>query len=135
MVKVKEYSKLTLEQIDEKIKKNEEILNKIWDEDDGSSYDAYRKKCQPYWDDNDTLYMVKSMKEEPIMEHMSDLDKRCRMDIDRFKEDCECGGFVDSDGIGYYATEDMVSNIEAIPSAFAAGHIRPDFKYVCWYNK
>lgn len=129
------YNHLTLEEIQEKIDQNDKILKKIWEEDDGNSWDNYQRKCQPYWNDNEALYAAQSLKDVPEMEPMSDLDRKCRMSIKDFKECCECGGFINSDGDGYYATENEVSNIEALPSAFVAGQIRTDFKYVCWYNK
>ncbi len=129
------YNHLTLEEIQEKIEKNSKILKKIWEEDDGSSWENYQRKCQPYWDDNEALYAAQSLKEKPVMKPMSKHDLSCRMPIEEFKECCECGGFIDDDGMGYYATEDEVSNIDASPSAFASGQIRTDFKYVCWYNK
>ena len=129
------YNNLTLEEIEERIEKNSEILNKIWKEDDGNSWEKYKLKCQPYWDDNEALYAAKSLKTEPVMEPMSKLDEECRMPIEDFKECCEWGGFINCDGVGYYASENEVSNIEASPSAFVAGQIRTDFKYVCWYNK
>lgn len=135
MVKMKDYSHLTLEQIQEKIDKNDKELQKIWDEDDGSSYDRYCKKCEPYWNDNDALYAAQSLKEVPEMRPFRPIDKKCLMDINTFKDCCKCGGFMDDDGFGYYATETEVSNIEAVPSAFVVGKIRQDFTYVCWYNK
>ena len=42
---------------------------------------------------------------------------------------------MDTDGVGYYATDKEVSNIEASPNAFRQGIIREDFTHVCWYNK
>lgn len=53
--KINDYLKLSLSEINEKIEKNVEILNKIWEEDDGSSWESYSKRCQPYWDDNRLL--------------------------------------------------------------------------------
>jgi hypothetical protein len=48
MTKVDEYMKLSIQEIDERIDKNDEILDKIWNEDDGSSWDKYKAKCEPY---------------------------------------------------------------------------------------
>ena len=132
---VKNYNNLTLEEIESKIEKNDDILHKIWDVDDGNSWEKYKAKCQPYWDDNEVLYAAKSLKETPEMSPFSDLDKKCLMTIDKFKAYCEFGAIMDSDGFGYYATDKEVSNIEASPSAFEKGIIRPDFTHICWYNK
>ena len=39
------YLNLSLEEIMEKIYKNDAALDKIWEDDDGSSWDNYCKKC------------------------------------------------------------------------------------------
>ena len=132
---VKNYNNLTLEEIESRIEENGKKLKEIWDTDDGNSYERWRAKCQPYWDDNEDLYAAKSMKETPEMKPMDDLDKECLMTINEFKSHCRYGGIMNSDGVGYYATNKEVSNIEASPRAFADGIIRSDFTHVCWYNK
>ena len=49
---------------------------------------------------------------------------------------CEYHGFIDSDGVGFYATETQESNIPAIPSEIADNEgFRSDFPFVMWYNK
>ena len=132
---VKTYNNLTLEEIESKIEENDKKLKEIWDTDNSNSWEMYRKKCQPYWDDNEILYMAKSMKETPKMRPFNELDRECLMTINEFKSNCRYGTFMDSDGVGYYATDKEVSNIEASPSAFVKGIIREDFTHICWYNK
>ena len=129
------YNNLTLEEIETKIEENSKILKEIWDTDDGNSWEKYKAKCQPYWDDNEALYAAKSMKEKPEMKPLDDLDRECLMTIGKFRDCCKFCAITGSDGIGYYATDKEVSNIEAIPSAFVNGQIRTDFTHVCWYNK
>lgn len=131
---MKKYYNLTIEEITSIIEENNNKLNEILDADDGNSWEVYREKCQPYWDDNDALYSVKALKKTPEMRPFSDLDRKCLMTINEFKSYCKCGGIMDSDGFGYYATDKEVSNIEASPSTFAKGIIREDFTHVCWYN-
>ena len=131
---MKKYYNLTIEEITSIIEENNNKLNEISDADDGNSWEVYREKCQPYWDDNDALYMAKSMKETPEMRPFNELDRECLMTINEFKSNCRYGAFMDSDGVGYYATDKEVSNIEASPSAFVKGIIREDFTHVCWYN-
>ena len=131
---MKKYYNLTIEEITSIIEENNNKLNEISDADDGNSWEVYREKCQPYWDDNDALYSVKALKKTPEMRPFSDLDRKCLMTINEFKSDCECGGIMDSDVFGYYTTYNEVCNIEASPSAFAKGIIREDFTHVCWYN-
>jgi len=132
---VRNYNNLTLEEIESRIEENDNKLKEIWDTDDGNSWEKYMAKCQSYWDDNEALYAAKSLKETPEMRLFSDLDRKCLMTIKEFKSHCSCGGIMDSDGVGYYATDSEVSNIEASPRAFEKGIIRPDFTHVCWYNK
>ena len=132
---VKNYNNLTLEEIESKIEENDKKLKEIWDTDNSNSWEMYRKKCQPYWDDNEILYMAKSMKETPKVRPFNELDRECLMTINEFKSNCRYGAFMDTDGSGYYATDKEVSNIEASPSAFVKGIIREDFTHICWYNK
>ena len=129
---IKKYN-LTIEEITSIIEENNNKLIEIWDDD--NSWKVYREKCQPYWDDNESLYAAKSMKETPEMRPFNELDRKCLMTINEFKSNCRYGVFMDSDGVGYYATDKEVSNIEASPSAFVKGIIREDFTHVCWYNK
>ena len=132
---VRNYNNLTLEEIESRIKENDKILKEISDADDGNSWEVYRTKCQPYWNDNDALYVVKALKKTPEMRPFSDLDRECLMTINEFKSNCIYGAFMDTDGVGYYATDKEVSNIEASPNAFRQGIIREDFTHICWYNK
>lgn len=57
------------------------------------------------------------------------------MTIEYFKECCDCGGFIDSDGFGVYATETQVSSIDVNPSDIETGLYRKDFTHVVWFNK
>ena len=132
---IKKYYNLTIEEITSIIEENDKILKEISDTDDGNSWEMYKEKCQPYWDDNEILYTAKSMKETPEMRPFDDLDRKCLMTINEFKSHCISGCIMDSDGFGYYATDKEVSNIEASPRAFVKGIIREDFTHVCWYNK
>ena len=132
---IKKYYNLTIEEITSIIEENNNKLKEISDADDGNSWEVYRTKCQPYWDDNEILYIAKSMKETPKMRPFDELDRECLMTINEFKSNCRYGTFMDSDGVGYYATDKEVSNIEASPSAFVKGIIREDFTHICWYNK
>lgn len=136
--KIEEYLKLPISEIEKKIEANDEILGKIWRENSGSSWDEFQEKCKSYWDDNYCLYTATDLLtplEEIDLSPMSDLDRECRVPIKTFKAWCDCCAVVDSDGVGYYATKDKVSRLNASPRAFYEGYIRNDFKYVCWYNK
>lgn len=71
------------------------------------------------------------VKMTPLSKH----DKKCLMTLEHFIECCECGGFIDYDGFGLYATETEVSDVEVEPSDITCGDIRREFTHVCWYNK
>jgi len=132
------YSNLTLEEIQEKIDSNRKNLDKIWEEDDGSSWDNYCAKCKPYWDDSlalRTAYVLKIDKNDIKFEPMNDVDRKCLMTIKEFKSCCKMDAITSWDGDGCYATKDETTDLPAEPEAFKQGYIRKDFKYVCWYNK
>ena len=57
------------------------------------------------------------------------------MSIEKFISYCEVGGFIPSDGFGYYVKGDKMSNIEISPKYVTHGIIRKDFDKVIWYNK
>ena len=42
------YTSKTVEEIEQLIKKNDDELRKIWDENDGNSWEKYKRKCRPY---------------------------------------------------------------------------------------
>ena len=64
-----------------------------------------------------------------------EFDLDCRMSLDEFKQCCEFGAIISSDGIGYYGTKDQVTDIPANPYAFIKGKNLTKFEYVYWYNK
>lgn len=136
--KIEEYLKLPISEIDKKIDANDEILDKIWREDDRGSWDEHEKKCKPYWDDNYCLCTAKALltpREEIKLSPMDDIDRECRVPIKTFKSWCDCCAVTSYDGVGYYATKDEVTRLNASTRAFYEGYIRDDFEYVCWYNK
>ena len=136
--KIEKYLKLPISEIEKKIEANDEILDKIWREDDGSSWDEYQEKCKPYWHDNHALVTAKVLltpREEIKLSPMSELDKECQVPINTFKAWCDCCAVTSYDVVGYYATKDEVTHLTASPRAFHEGYIRDDFEYVCWYNK
>jgi len=55
--------------------------------------------------------------------------------MEDFIDNCNCGGFIDYDGFGYYATENQQSNICIYPSDIKSGLYRKDFTHVKWYNR
>jgi len=55
--------------------------------------------------------------------------------ISEFREDVSHGMYIDSDGVGYYATKDKMTDIPILPSHFASNRIDNRFEYVVWFNK
>ena len=138
--KINKYSKLSLSEIKNRLDKNHEILNRIWAEDDGSSWDNYCAKCQPYWNDSEILYAVLSVntpREEVIMRPLEPLEKDewVHIEIETFIKWCKSGFVTSYDGDGVYATEDEVSDLDVSTWGIKNGLVRSDFSYVCWYNK
>jgi hypothetical protein len=87
MNKIKEYKKLLPEELEKRIADNYKILKKIWDEDDGNSYDKYREKCRPYREDNFALYTALVLIMDRIdidTEPLPEEDKKCLIPIKEF---------------------------------------------------
>lgn len=59
------------------------------------------------------------------------------MTMEDFKEHVSCGGFIDYDGYGDYATKDKSSNKNISPSDIKLGYVLddPKFTHVIWYNR
>lgn len=55
--------------------------------------------------------------------------------IEEFKNLCNNNTFTDEDGIGYYATYNAKSDVEAMPSDFIDNEYRTDFTHIIWFNK
>lgn len=56
-------------------------------------------------------------------------------EVNEFKEMCESGEFVDTDGSGYYAFSDKMTRVPARPSAFRNDLTEKQFTHVAWFNK
>lgn len=59
------------------------------------------------------------------------------MTLEDFEANCRCGGFIDYNGTGYYATPTHFDRSKpARPSDISAGCIdRSFFTHVIWFNK
>lgn len=67
---------------------------------------------------------------------MKPLDKiGDHMTMKEFVECCECGGFIDYDGYGYYATEKEMTDKVIIPSEVMKGEHDNSYSHVVWYNR
>lgn len=113
----------------EPIKKNK--MEKAFNASDVQKYmELAKKACEPIAMADMYLRKIQTnfkMNEQP---EYGDL-----MTMEDFKNNVDCGGFIDSDGSGSYATEKEESNINIFPSDIKEGIYRDDFTHVMWYNK
>ena len=56
-------------------------------------------------------------------------------EVNKFKEMCKNGEFVDADGSGYYAFSDKMTRVPAKPSSFVSDFVDDKFTHVAWFNK
>ena len=104
----------------EEILKKADAAEKEWDE-----YKEYSK----WWD--------LEIKYRPLdkIEFRQPYGFGDKMTLDEFINDCKEGFFTDSDGSGYYGTEDKQTNLPIYPSSIMSGTYRTDFSHVYWFNK
>jgi len=57
------------------------------------------------------------------------------MELDDFIQNCKLGGFIDYDGVGYYATATHESTVKVRPSEVMDGLVNREFTHVAWYNR
>lgn len=137
-INLKKYENLSFEELDEKKNELNNKLDEIWEKYGGKgTWEWYSKKCEPYWNDYDQVlcqwilkHPLEGIKTRQIKDCCGDL-----FTIDEFKECCEIGGFIESDGEGYYVKDGQEYDIPTRPLFFSQGFIRPDFTHVMWYNK
>ena len=70
---------------------------------------------------------------EARMRPLDDDDEH--MTMGDFVEACECGGFIDYDGFGYYATATEKTDLVVCPSDWRKCKIDDRWTHVVWYNK
>lgn len=71
--------------------------------------------------------------EEPTYEDIPNYGDH--MTMKEFISACKNNFFSDSDGSGYYATKDKMTDIHVYPSDITSGNYRKDFSHVVWFNK
>ena len=121
----------------EEILKKADAAEKEWDEYKESHYDDYPaifesrqyKEYSKWWD--------LEIKYRPLdkIEFRQPYGFGDKMTLDEFINDCKEGFFTDSDGSGYYGTEDKQTNLPICPSSIMSGTYRTDFSHVYWFNK
>lgn len=122
--------KETLNKKIEKLNNQINAINETWNFE--KPWAQYERNMTPLWDELNKLHADLSLIEDNIEFGEIDGD---HMEIKEFIQYCKDGGFMDSDGHGYYATHDKETSIQITPSWVLMGKIRKDFDYVSWYNK
>jgi len=67
-----------------------------------------------------------------VWSEIPDADHGDVYSIEEFIEMCECGGFIDYDGFGYYCVDGKCSDVMIKPSDVKYGMVRKEFDSVCW---
>ena len=100
----------------------------------GLGFDDFCKYREPEQSELSALYRTKRFHQEPVFEDLDDIGDM--FSIKEFKAMCECGGFIDYDGHGYYCKDGKQSDVMVKPSDVKHDAYREDeFDSVMWYNR
>lgn len=134
------YLNMTLEEVNTEVDRYNDICTKMFYEgmEKNLTWEEMEERREPYMNELKLATAAKSLmipKEDIGSRPMEGLDIECKMPIEMFTKYCKMDVITSWDGTGNYADEDKVYFLNAAPWAFYNDFIRPDFKYVCWYNK
>ena len=77
-----------------------------------------------------------SLMKEPVLRYKKDDEITFkRYTLEEFTEMCRSGELTDNDGVGEYASEKAISDIEIYPSDILENKVRKDFTHIAWYAK
>lgn len=126
--------KRTFEQIEKELEEANDAYDKKFNEDnDGRSWDEFLEYAKTEIKKLGELSREKRMIMPYKMEEIPDYgDVMTLIDFIGCVDD---GGFIDYDGYGYYAKDNMMSNVTIIPSDVKHKSIRKDFDTVVWFNR
>ena len=121
----------------EEILKKADAAEKEWDEYKESHYDDYPAIFESRQYKEYSKWCDVELKYRPLdkIEFRQPYGFGDKMTLDEFINDCKEGFFTDSDGSGYYGTEDKQTNLPICPSSIMSGTYRTDFSHVYWFNK
>ena len=121
----------------EEILKKADAAEKEWDEYKESHYDDYPAIFESRQYKEYSKWCDLELKYRPLdkIEFRQPYGFGDKMTLDEFINDCKEGFFTDSDGSGYYGTEDKQTNLPICPSSIMSGTYRTDFSHVYWFNK
>lgn len=98
---------------------------------------SYFEFCRRAKDVKEKLYFIskyRRLKQNPTIEYGKEW-LGDTFTLENFIELVNDGLFIDSDGYGYYATEDAKSDVYIYPSDIKEGLYRSDFTHIIWFNK
>lgn len=128
----KQYEKLKRE-----VEKLQDIINQKEDEcaRNGDSFEIMIEKTKQ--ERNQYYEITKKMRllKEPVMEFGKNFFDSQKFTFEQFVNMAKDGSLTDSDGHGYYATENGISDITIMPSDITENMYRNDFTYVVWFSK
>jgi len=128
--------KAYIKQLDKRIEKISNMREKALEKVDWSkmtSFEEFEGVARPYDKAIGKFSRTKRELLKPKMKKLSEFGDL--MTLQDFKECCECGGFIDYDGYGYYSDGKMQSDIAIYPSDIMSGKYRKDFSHVVWFNR
>lgn len=119
------------EVLKERLVKLDDKVDEVWDSttDYEDFIDRTKELRSEIKEIKSRMQLIKVPKLSPIRSYGN------KMTIREFVECCKAGGFIDYDGIGYYATDDQESDVFILPSHVAMGLVRTDFTHVIWFNR
>ena len=126
---------LTKEQLEKKVEELNEKVHEIYEQSlsmpfpEGWEFYKNHTVLKECIDAERELKLIQDYELEPL-DNIGHL-----IPFNEFIDDCQFGGFIDSEGFGVYANKTQQSNIEINPSDITSGKFRKDFTHVMWYNK
>lgn len=131
-----DYSNKTYEELVKEEERLYDRYNEMSDEcaNEGLSYKDFCKRAK---DVKEQLYFIGKymrLKKSPTVEYGKEW-KGDLYTLERFIDLVKNGGFIDDDGFGYYATDDVKSDITIYPSDIMENIYRKDFTHIIWFNR
>lgn len=129
---------MTIEKIEERMDKLSKTINKKQSQVEyGDGVDFFQRLNSAAIEERREYSELSCRLRSMVTPNMEPLDNiGDHITLKEFISACKCGGFINYDGFGYYATETEQSDIEIYPSDITKNkNYRKDFTHVKWYNR
>lgn len=123
----------TIEQINKELDLAREAYDAKWNERTERTWEEFEKYSELEAKQVAELSRQKRMMMPYEMEEIPDYGDV--MSLEDFIVCCKEGNFIDYDGYGQYAKDNMMSNVTIFPSDVVHNMIRKDFDTVVWFNR